>query len=121
MRLEETRIKAEADAAAKIEAERIKADLEREKIASQERVELQKAMIAAMGQRATAQDAATQQESDANGQKELAEMMQQMNDAMGQMAQMFVQSLDGMRTQLSAPKRVMRDAEGNMIGVETLQ
>jgi hypothetical protein len=125
LRLEETRIKAEADAAAKIEAERIRADLEREKIASQERIELQKAMIAAMGQRATAQDAATQQaqseESAASEQKELAAMMAQMNQAMSQMAEMVMQGLDGMRTQRTAPKRVIRDAEGNMVGVETLQ
>lgn len=124
VRLEEARIRAESDARAKIEAEAIRAELEREKIASQERIALAQAMMQASSQ---AQQASVQQEQSAEMQgnaeavSQMAEMMKAMQQAIGEMGKQFAQSIGTLQSQMNAPKRVVRDpVTGDMIGVETV-
>ena len=124
VRLEEARIRAEADAAAKIESARINSELEREKIASQERIALAQSMMQAGNQAKQAEVQKGQQvETQANAEavEQMAEMLKAMQQAIGQMGQQFAMSLGNLQTQMSAPKRVIRDpATGDMIGVETV-
>jgi hypothetical protein len=121
-RLEEVRIKAEADAAAKIEIERIRSADKQAELASQERIALAREMFgiaqtgqAVQDQQATAQQAGQQAEN-------LTAMMQQMQQAMADMGGQFAQALTGMQAQMTAPRRVIRDPDtGDMIGVEVVQ
>lgn len=124
IRLEEARIKAEMDAQAKIEAERIRAELERENIASQERIELAKSMMNVAGQQqqqAVVGEQMQAEQANTEAMAQMAEMLQVMQQAIGQMGSQFAQAIGGLQSQLTAPKRVIRDAEGNMVGVETIQ
>jgi hypothetical protein len=128
IRLQEAQIKAEADMQSKIAIAQLNAELEREKIASQERIELAKSMMQASTQRShMAQESAIEGEQQASEQmnteamNQMAEMLKAMQEAIGTMGQQFSQSLTGLHSQMNAPKRVIRDQEGNMVGVETVQ
>jgi hypothetical protein len=128
IRLQEAQIKAEADMQAKIAVAQLDAEIEREKIASQERIALAQSMMQASAQhKQMAQDAAiegeqqAQQQGNEEAMNQMAEMLKAMQQAIGQMGNQFAQSLSGLQSNLTAPKRVIRDAEGNMVGVETLQ
>ena len=124
MRLEEARIKAEADYQAKIEVARINAELERDKMASQERIELAKSMMQASTQRNQIVMEGEQQASEENNTEamtQMAEMLKAMQEAIGTMGSQFAQSLSGLQMNMNAPKRVIRDANGDLLGVETVQ
>jgi hypothetical protein len=121
--LETARIKAEADMAATIEVERIKAETEREKLASQERIAMMQAeqqQALAAEQQAAAECAAHQDDAHREAVAQMADMLASMREAVCAMGERFSGSLNNLHTQISAPKRVIRDAEGNMIGVETV-
>jgi len=114
-RAEETRIKAEAQAAQAIREAEIKADIEREKIASQERIAILHEMTA-LRQSSDGQVETGQQQA-----QDVSAMMAAMQSAMQQIAQQFSQSITAMQQQMTAPKRILRDANGEMVGVETIQ
>ena len=124
MRLQEAQIKADADMQTKMAIAQLNAEIEREKIASQERIALAQSMMqAGTAQRQQDQSAAVeseQQQGDDNNTEamnNMAEMLKAMQEAIGQMGNQFAQSL----SQFNAPKRVIRDpATGDMIGVETV-
>ncbi len=123
VRLQEVQIKAEADAQAKIEAARINAELERERIASQERIALAQAMMQASATNRQ-QVASEQQQASVAEDKEainqMAEMLKAMQQAIGSMGQQFADSIGAIQMNMNAPKRVIRDDNGDLIGVETL-
>lgn len=125
IRLEEARIKAESDAQAKIAVAQLNADLEREKIASQERIALAQSMMQASTQQKQLDVDCEQQQSEENNAEamsQMAEMLKAMQEAIGQMGNQFAMSLSGLQSQFNAPKRVIRDPiTGDMVGVETVQ
>ena len=125
VRLQEAQIKANADAQAKVEAERIRADLERDRLASQERTALQTAMIQAMTQRQNAQESArneaASQQQQQQGQQDMTAMLENMQQAMQSMAQTFAQAMDGFSTRMAAPRMPVYDEAGNIIRIETVQ
>jgi hypothetical protein len=114
-RAEEVRIKAEAQAAQAIREAEIKAEVEREKIASNERIAMLREMTALR------QSSEGQSENGQQQAQDVMAMMAEMQNAMQQVAQHFSQSLNAMQQQLTAPKRILRDANGDMVGVETIQ
>jgi len=129
IRLQEAQIKAESDYQAKVAIAQLNAELEREKIASVERIELAKSMMQASTQRSQmAQEASIEGEQQAaeegneEAMNQMAEMLKAMQEAIGHMGNQFSQSLTGLQAQFNAPKRVIRDpSTGEMIGVETVQ
>lgn len=129
IRLQEAQIRAEADMQAKIAVAQLNADLEREKIASQERIALAQSMMQASTARKQMQTECAMEseqhqaeQGNAESMNQMAEMLQAMQQAIGQMGSQFAQSLSGLQSQFNAPKRVIRDpATGEMIGVETVQ
>jgi len=119
---------AEIRAAAQVEAARqsetVKAELERERIASQERVEMFKAVTAmrqkenaAIAQETASADASVTDES----QQQVVAMMQQMQQAMQAMAEHFSASFAAMQESMNASKRVIRDENGDITGVEIVR
>ena len=125
---EEARIKAEAQVIAAEKDAMIRAEIERERIASNERIALAREMSQMCQTGAAQSQQAAQEESQQAEQQEQAQesqamqqMLGEMQQAMQNMAQMFSQSLSSMQQQLTAPKRVIRDADGNIAGVETVQ
>ncbi len=120
VRLEEARIKAEAQAQASIEAERIRAESRAAELASQERIALAREMMGVMAQRQQVADDAQQAQADQASQQAMAEMMRNMQAALSSMAEQFSAAMAGMQMQITAPKRVIRDANGDMVGVETV-
>jgi hypothetical protein len=126
---EEARIKAEAQIIAAEKEAMIRADIEREKIASQERIALAREMSqmcqtgAMQSQQVAAEESqAAEKQEQAQESQAMQQMLGEMQQAMQNMAQMFSQSLASMQQQITAPKRVIRDPEtGDMIGVETVQ
>jgi hypothetical protein len=118
-------IKAQAQVVAAEKTAEINAGLERERIASQERVEMAKAMMTAcQAQHQQRQDEAQAvqqaQVSDVANQQ-VVQMIEQLQKAMQAMAANFSQSLSVMQESLTAPKRVIRDDNGDIAGVEVVR
>lgn len=124
-RLEEAKIKAEAEARARIEMEEIRAGIKQQEIASQERIALAREMFGVVGvaQAASQQQAGAEAAQVGAQQAEgFAAMLAEMQQAIAAMGGQFAQALNHMQQQLSAPRshRVLRDpVSGEMIGVET--
>ncbi len=95
---EEARIKAEADAAAKIEAERIRAETEEKRIAAE---------IIRAKQEAKPEKEPEKETGGKEAVTALAAMVSEMQKTNAALA-----------TSLNAPKKVVRDKEGNVTGVE---
>ena len=51
---------------------------------------------------------------------QIAEMLKAMQVAIGQMGNQFSNSLVGIHSQMNAPKRVIRDETGEIVGVEVV-
>ena len=121
VQIEAARIKAEADAQAKVTIAQLDAEIEREKIASQERIALAQAMMntATTHQQAVEGEQHQQTENmNAEAMGKMAEMLKDMQQAIGQMGQQFSQSLGNLQSQLNAPKKVILDpVTGDMVGV----
>ena len=112
---EELRIKADTQTRqAEIDAESKEA-IERERIASNERIAMLREMTALR------QSSEGQSENGQQQAQDVTAMLSEMQQAMQQVAMHFSHSLSTMQQQLTAPKRVIRDDDGNMIGVETVQ
>jgi len=130
--LQAAQIREQVVANGRVEAERLRMEVEREKIASQERL----AMIA------EASRALTEMSQAANGAEGaghagadrglLLEAIESLRNAMqevisnrgsdaGNMAQMMTEMVGGLRSHLTAPRRVIRDETGNVVGVEVVQ
>lgn len=118
-------IKAQAQIIAAEKTAEISAELERERIASQERVEMAKAMTAMCQEQksaAVAQETASAEAlAVSDGQQQVMQMMDRMQQAMQAMAQHFSASLSAMQESLTAPKRVIRDDNGEIAGVEIVR
>ena len=113
-RIAEAQIRADADAAAKIEIERIRATSKGEEIASRERVEIEKARMAQ-------EQAAMQQPVAQGAEPQVIEAVCQMHEALCAMSKQFADQMAALQAHLTAPKRVIRDPQtGEMIGVETV-
>lgn len=125
--LEAARIKAESDISAAVEVERIRAEIEREKVASAERIAMMQCDAECRMQEQKTADQQRAEQSDAmqdaaykNAIKQMAEVIAGMRQEIVDMGERFGASMNGLHTKIAAPKRVIRDAEGNMIGVETV-
>ena len=110
LKAEEARIKAEAQVIAAEKDAAAKLEIERERIASNERIALAREMsqmcqTGAMQSQQVAQEESQQAEKQEQAQEAQAmqQMLGEMQQAMQQMAQMFSQSLSAMQQQMTAP------------------
>lgn len=120
-RIEEARIKAEAEARARVEMEEIRANIKQQEIASQERIALAREMFGAVGAAQAGQAQGGTQQAAQAGQMQaesLAAMMAEMQQAMAVMGKQFAAALSNMQQHLSAPRRLIKDEAGEVVGLE---
>lgn len=130
--LQAAQIREQVVANGRVEAERLRMEVEREKIASQERLamiaEASKALTE-MSRAANAAESAGQAGADRgllldaieSLRNAMQEVISNRGSDTGNMAQMMAEMVGGLRSHLTAPRRVIRDATGNVVGVEVVQ
>jgi len=119
-RIEEARIRAEMQAHTAAETERMRAETEAARLASEERIALAREMLGLAGRQQAQQDGAQNAQVVAQSTEQLAAMLQQMQQALLCMGEQFAAAISSMQAQASAPRRVIRDENGEMVGVETV-
>lgn len=130
--LQAAQIREQVVANGRVEAERLRMEVEREKTASQERLamiaEASKALTE-MSRAANAAESAGQAGADRgllldaieSLRNAMQEVISNRGSDTGNMAQMMAEMVGGLRSHLTAPRRVIRDATGNVVGVEVVQ
>lgn len=119
-RIEEARIRAEMQAQTALETERLRAETEAARLASEERIALAREMLAIAGRQQAQQGEAQASQQVGQSTEQLAAMLQQMQQALAGMGEQFAAAMTGMQAQITAPKRVLRDENGDLVGVETV-